>query len=219
MRDIVGLGGAPESGWCSFARRRYARAISSRDAERVTPRTTYGSDSGTVAEVYAGALAILSLVITKRDRKPATKGDPSSTVTPATTDAAASATVPPATEAPIDRQQLDLAILRFVRRFPNQTVDLVPLAEELSVDPVRIQLAVEDLGRRRMVVVPFIEPGPAGGATLTAVGLRWLIDREGGKPSDVPVALKPAKDHVRAADEAARLPRAEVYGLSKGSDR
>ena len=172
-----------------------------------------------MAAVYARALAILSLVITKRDRRPATKGDPSSTVKPAKTDAAASATVPPATEAPIDRQQLDLAILRFVRRFPNQTVDLVPLAEELSVDPVRIQLAVENLGRRRMVVVPFIEPGLAGGATLTAVGLRWLIEREGGKPSDVPVALKPAKDHVRAADEAARLPRAEVYGLSKGSDR
>lgn len=175
--------------------------------------------SGTVGEVYAGALAILSLVITKRDRKPATKGDPSSTVTPEQTDAAAAATVPPATEAPIDGQQLDLAILRFLRRFPNQTVDLMPLAEELGVDPYRIQLAVEDLGRRRMVVVPFIEPGTAGGATLTAVGLRWLIGREGGTPADKPVALQPAKEHVRASDEAARLPRAEVYGLSKGSDR
>jgi hypothetical protein len=179
----------------------------------------YGSDSGTVAEVYAGALAILSHVITKRDRKPATKGDPSSTVTPARTDAAASATVPPATEAPIDRQQLDLAILRFLRRLPNRTVELTALAEELSVDPYRIQLAVEDLGRRRMVVVPFIEPGPAGGATLSAVGLRWLIEREGGTPSELPVALKPATDKVRAADEAARLPRADVYGLSEGSNR
>ena len=158
-------------------------------------------------------------MITKRDRMPATKGDPSSTVVPAKTDAAASATVPPATEAPIDRQQLDVAILRVLRRFPNQTVDLMPLAEELGVDPFQIQLAVEDLGRRRMVVVPFIEPGTAGGATLSAVGLRWLIDREGGTPSEVPTALKPATDKVRAADEAARLPRADVYGLSKGSDR
>ena len=155
----------------------------------------------------------------KRDRKPATKGDPSSTVTPAKTDAAASATVPPATEAPIDRQQLDVAILRTLRRFPNQTVDLMPLAEELGVDPFRIQLEVEELGRRRMVVVPFIEPGTAGGATLSAVGLRWLIEREGGTPSEVPTALKPATDKVRAADEAARLPRADVYGLSKGSNR
>ena len=158
-------------------------------------------------------------MITKRVRKPAKKGDPSSTVRPARTDAAASATVPPATDAPIDRQQLDVAILRFLRRFPNRTVELTALAEELRVDPNRIQLAVEDLGRRRMVVVPFIEPGPAGGATLSAVGLRWLIEREGGMPSDVPEALKSAKKHVRAADEAARLPRAEVYGLAKGSER
>ena len=48
-----------------------------------------------------------------------------------------------------------------------------------------------------MVVVPFIEPGAAGGATLTAVGLRWLIEREGGTPSDKPTALQPAKKHVR----------------------
>ena len=146
------------------------------------------------------------------------KGDPSSTVAPTQTDAAASATVPPATEVPIDGQQLDVAILRILRRFPNQTVDLMPLAGELGVDPYRIQLAVEDLGRRRMVVVPFIEPGTAGGATLSAVGLRWLIGREGGTPSEVPTALKPATDKVRAADEAARLPRADVYGLSRGSD-
>jgi hypothetical protein len=158
-------------------------------------------------------------VITKRARKPATKADPSSTVTPKKTDAAAVATVPPAADAPIDGQQLDAAILRFLRRFPNQTVDLGPLAGELGVDPYRLQLSVEDLGRRRMVVVPFIEPGTAGGATLTQIGLRWLLDREGGKPADKPVALKPAKEHVRAADEAARLPRAKVYGLSRGSDR
>ena len=94
---------------------------------------------------------------------------------------------------------------------------MIPLAEELKVDPFRLQLAIEDLGRRRMVVVPFIEPGTAGGATLTAVGLRWLIAREGGSPADTPVALKPAKQHVRPKDEAARLPRSEVYGVSRGS--
>jgi hypothetical protein len=150
-------------------------------------------------------------VITKRARKQAP--------TAKKTDAAAVATVPSAADAPIDRQQLDAAILRFLRRFPNLTVDLMPLAKELKVDPYRIQLAVEDLGRRRMVVVPFIEPGTAGGATITQVGLRWLLDREGGKPADKPTALKLAKDHVRASDEAARLPRAKVYGLSKGSNR
>ena len=40
----------------------------------------------------------------------------------------------------------------------------------------------------------------------------WLIAYEGGKPKDVPVALQPAKSRVRAEDEAARLPRAQVYG-------
>ena len=133
--------------------------------------------------------------------------------------AAAVATVPSAADAPIDGAQLDAAILRFLRRFPNETVDLQPLAEELGVEPSRIQLAVEALGRRRMVVVPFIEPGTAGGGTITEVGLRWLIEREGGSPADVPIALQPAKKHVRAGDEAARLPRAEVYGLKKGSAR
>ena len=64
-----------------------------------------------------------------------------------------------------------------------------------------------------MVVVPFIEPGTAGGATITEVGVRWLLDSEGGKPSDKPAALKKATKHVRASDEAARLPRAQVYGL------
>ena len=57
----------------------------------------------------------------------------------------------------------------------------------------------------------------AGGATLTAVGLRWLIDREGGSPADKPAALTPATKHVRPQDEAARLPRSEVYGVSRGS--
>ena len=48
---------------------------------------------------------------------------------------------------------------------------------------------------------------------MTERGLRWLIAREGGKPADTPVAFKPARDRVRAEDEAARLPRAEVYGV------
>ena len=155
----------------------------------------------------------------KRAKKPAQVGDPSSTVKPSAADAAALATVPAASEAPIDGAQLDAAILRFLRRFPNETVDLTPLAEELGVDPYRMQLAVESLAQRRMVVAPFIEPGTAGGATLTEVGLRWLLEREGGSPSDVPIALQPARTHVRASDEAARLPRAQVYGLKKGSAR
>ena len=150
-------------------------------------------------------------MITKRARKPAREGDPDSTVTPSD----GSSAVPAASEAPIDGAQLDAAILRVLRRFPNQTVDLAPLADELKLDPYRVQLAVEDLGRRRMVVVPFIEPGSAGGATLTAVGLRWLIAREGGSPADRPVALNPAEDRVRAEDEAARLPRAQVYGIQR----
>lgn len=139
--------------------------------------------------------------------------DPSSTVTPRRRAAAASAAVPPASEAPISDDQLVAAVLRFLRRYPNQTVELSPLAEELKVDAYRMQLLVERLGRQGMVVVPFIEPGTAGGATLTQKGLRWLIAREGGKPADVPVAFKPAREAVRAGDEAARLPRAEVYGV------
>ena len=158
-------------------------------------------------------------MITKRAKaKPAQPGDPGSTVTPSAADAAAVATVPAATEAPIDGAQLDAAILRFLRRHPNETVDLGPLADELGVDPYRIQLAVESLAQRRMVVAPFIEPGTAGGATLSQVGLRWLLDREGGSPADRPIALQPAREAVRASDEAARLPRAKVYGLKKGSD-
>lgn len=142
--------------------------------------------------------------------------DPSTTARPSAREAAASVAVPPAGEAPIAGDQLDAAILRFLRRFPNQTVDLTPLAEELGLDPFRVQLAVEALARRRMVVAPFVEPATAGGATLTAVGLRWLIAREGGTPADTPVAFKPAKERVRAEDEAARLPRAEVYGVNRG---
>jgi len=121
--------------------------------------------------------------------------------------------MPAATEAPLAGDQLDAAILRTLRRFPNETVELGPLAEELKVDPFTVQLAVERLHNRRLVVAPFIEPGTAGGATLTQVGLRWLIEREGGTPADVPVLLQPAKERVRAEDEAARLPRAQVYGV------
>lgn len=155
-------------------------------------------------------------MIIKRSSRPVEEGDPASTVRPPSDEAAATATIPSAADAPIDGDQLDAAILRFLRQYPNQTVDLSPLATELGLDPYRLQLAVEDLGRRRMVVVPFIEPGTAGGATLTAVGLRWLIDREGGSPADTPTALKPAEERVRAEDEAARLPRAQVYGVRRG---
>lgn len=155
-------------------------------------------------------------MITKRARKAQEAGDPDSTVRPRRRAAAEVATVPSAADAPIDGAQLDAAILRFLRRFPNQTVDLAPLADELGTDPYRIQLAVESLAARRMVVAPFIEPGTAGGATLTQVGLRWLLDREGGQPADKPVALKPAKEMIRPADEAARLPRAQVYGVRRG---
>ena len=131
---------------------------------------------------------------------------------PKPTRRAAARTTKPA--APIG-PDLDAAILRFLRSTPNRAVDLAPLAAELGVEPVTVQLTVERLHARRMVVAPFIEPGTAGGAELTAEGLRWLIAREGGKPKDVPVALKPARGRVRAQDEAARLPRAQVYGVRR----
>lgn len=163
------------------------------------------------------ALAILSPVITKRTRRrPVEPADPDLTVTPSADDAAAAATVPAASVAPIDDDQLDAAILRFIRQKPNRQVDLSPLADELGVDPFRVQLAAERLGRRRMIVLPFVEPGTAGGAELTAVGLRWLLAREGGTPADQPVALKPARKRVRPEEEAARLPRSQVYGVLRG---
>jgi hypothetical protein len=121
----------------------------------------------------------------------------------------------PRSKAPPTGDELDAAILRELRRHPNDYVDLSPLAEELGADPVKLQLAVERLALRRMVVVPFIEPGRGGGAILAEAGLRWLIEREGGKPKDKPVAFQLAKDHVRAGDEAARLPRAQVYGVRR----
>jgi len=109
--------------------------------------------------------------------------------------------------------ELTAAILRHLRRAPNQEMALDALAAELGVEPGALQLMVERLHRRRLLIAPFVEPGQAGGAQLTQVGLAWLIAREGGTPRDVPVALQPASGRVRAEDEAARLPRAEVYGI------
>ena len=124
---------------------------------------------------------------------------------------------PPKRGSDLTLDELDAAILRFLRNFPDETVDLMPLAEELGVIPAKMQIEVERLGQRGMVVVPFIEPSEAGGGTLTEVGLQWLIEFEGGKPKDVPVAYRIAKEHVRASDEAARLPRAQVYGVKPRS--
>lgn len=138
------------------------------------------------------------------------------TESPSASEAAALATVPAASESPIDGDQLDAAILRAIRKHPNRTVDLAPLADELGLDPHRVQMAVANLHRRRMVVAPFIHPGSAGGATLTNAGNRWLIEHEGGSPADLPVAFDIAKERVRPEDEAARLPRAEVYGVNRG---
>ena len=117
--------------------------------------------------------------------------------------------------APPRGAELDAAILRHLRATPNQAVDLAPLAADFGVEPLTMQLAVERLHARRMVVAPFIEPGTAGGAELTAAGLHWLLAREGGKPKDVPVAFQLARGRVRAQDEAARLPRAQVYGVRR----
>ena len=147
-------------------------------------------------------------------RRPVEQADPEMTVSPTADNAAQLAS---GTKPSLDVAQLDATILRTLRQKPNRTVDLAPLAEELGVDPFQVQLAIERLGRRGMVIVPFIEPGTAGGATLTAVGLRWLLEREGGSPVDQPVALRPATQRVRPEDEAARLPRSEVYGVSRGS--
>ena len=110
---------------------------------------------------------------------------------------------------------LTAAILRHLRRYPNRELDLDALAGELRIDPVELQVSVERLHQRRFLIAPFIEPGRAGGAQLTQVGLQWLIAHEGGKPRDTPVAFQPATDRVRAEDEAARLPRAQVYGARR----
>lgn len=137
--------------------------------------------------------------------KPAAK--PKSAPTRAAKPATAAAVAAP----PIG-DDLDAAILRALRRTPNRVVDLGPLASELGVEPVTMQLALERLALRRMVVLPFVEPGTAGGAELAAAGLRWLISREGGTPRDTPVAFQRATGRVRAEAEGARLPRADVYG-------
>jgi hypothetical protein len=113
---------------------------------------------------------------------------------------------------PLPHDELYAQILRALRRAPNQVVELTSLAAGLGMEPQALQVELERLGRRGFVVLPFIEPGLGGGAELAQKGLEWLIGFEGGKPKDVPVAFQPAKDHVRAKDEAARLPRAEVYG-------
>jgi hypothetical protein len=109
--------------------------------------------------------------------------------------------------------ELTVAILRHLRRAPNQEMALDALAGELKIEPQALQLLVERLHRRRLLIAPFVEPGEAGGAILTEVGLAWLIAHEGGRPRDVPVALQQATGRVRAEDEAARLPRAQVYGI------
>ncbi|HET9497053.1 MAG TPA: hypothetical protein VFP83_01895 [Candidatus Limnocylindria bacterium] len=111
--------------------------------------------------------------------------------------------------------ELTAAILRNLRQYPNRELDLDALAAQRGIDPVELQLWVERLHQRRFLIAPFIEPGRAGGAKLTQVGLRWLIAHEGGKPRDTPVAFKPATDRVRSEDEAERLPRAEVYGVRR----
>ena len=167
MRAIAVFGAvAPESGWFFFASRRYARAISSREAVRATPRTASGSISATRAAVYAATLAILSPVIMKRAKKPAEVGDPGSTVEPSAAAAAAVATVPSATDAPIDGAQLDAAILRFLRRFPNETMDLHRWPTSLASsrrDPARGGGA----WRRGWWSFRSSSPARAGGAELT----------------------------------------------------
>lgn len=116
---------------------------------------------------------------------------------------------------PLGHDELYARILRVLRRTPNSVVELTPLAEELGIEPHLVQIELERLARRGFVVLPFIEPGAGGGAELSQIGLAWLIAQEGGRPKDVPVALQPAKDRVRAEDEAARLPRAQVYGTNR----
>ena len=107
------------------------------------------------------------------------------------------------------------AILAALWRSPNRVVELGPIAAELGKDPYEVQLEVERLHARRLLIAPFIEPGMAGGAELTENGLRWLLARHGGRPPEPPVALQPASGRVRAEDEAARLPRSQVYGARR----
>ena len=145
-----------------------------------------------------------------RRGRPPKVADPDSTVEPAAEEAHALA---PPHVGPPTGEELVGAILRYLRRWPNLTVDLAPLAEELGVDPAEMQLTAERLHRQRFLVAPFIVPSPAGGGTLAQRGLEWLLAREGGRPVDVPVAYQKADQRIRAEDEAARLPRAQVYGV------
>jgi hypothetical protein len=150
----------------------------------------------------------------KRSPKPAAKAPSRSAATPARRPAArVAARRKPADPAhPLAHDDLNARILRALRRSPNEVVELTPLADELGMRPQALQVELERLSQRAFVVLPFIEPGAGGGALLAQKGLVWLIAHEGGKPKDVPVALKPAAKHVRAQDEAGRLPRADVYG-------
>jgi hypothetical protein len=116
---------------------------------------------------------------------------------------------------PLPHDELYARILRYVRRFPNRAVDLTPLADELGMPPFALQVEVERLGRRGLLNLPFIEPGLGGGAELTQKGAAWLLAYEGGRPKDVPTALKMATGRVRAEEEAARLPRSQVYGQGR----
>ena len=116
---------------------------------------------------------------------------------------------------PISHDELYARILRYLRRSPNSVVELSPLAAEMKMRPETVQLELERMARRGLVVLPFVEPGAAGGAELAQSGLKWLIGHEGGRPKDVPVAFQPAKGRVRARDEAARMPRADVYGVGR----
>jgi hypothetical protein len=116
---------------------------------------------------------------------------------------------------PLLHDELYARILRYVRRYPNRAVDLTPLADELGMSPFALQVEVERLGRRGLLNLPFIEPGQGGGAELTQKGAAWLIAYEGGRPKDVPAALKMATGRVRAEEEAARLPRSQVYGQGR----
>jgi hypothetical protein len=116
---------------------------------------------------------------------------------------------------PLPHDELYAHILRVLRRSPNAVVELTSLADELGLQPHALQLEVERLAVRGFLVLPFIEPGAGGGALLAQKGLAWLIRHEGGKPKDVPVALKVARKHVRPQDEAVRLPRADVYGAGR----
>lgn len=154
----------------------------------------------------------MSRATTAKPAATATRPKATTTRPPRTRRAKAAAKPAADPKRPLPYDELDALILRSLRRAPNRVVELTPLAEELGMEPQALQIELERLGRRGFVVLPFIEPGLGGGAELAQQGLVWLIAHEGGKPKDKPVALQPAKDHVRARDEAARLPRAEVYG-------